>query len=217
MWPRKNRCRSPFNTRCRRIARCRCRCSIRITSVSGRSWPSAARAKGDNIERWDGLDDAGLPLPAGKYTWRGVYHQPITTKFVLSAHNSGTPPYATDDGTGGWGADHGPSMTACATTDGMLLGWIGCELGWGVIKTDLSGKKIWGIKCDARHLASAGQHFYLADWLSTDSCYGVRIFDVKDGRPILFQNGQAILAPRRAARATTINPRASRCVTASCT
>jgi len=58
----------------------------------------AKRRAGNNMERWSGLDDAGRPLPPGTYTWKGLYHQGITTKFLFSAHNSGQPPHKTDDG-----------------------------------------------------------------------------------------------------------------------
>ena len=47
----------------------------------------AARNAGNNVERWDGLDANGKPLPAGHYTWKGLYHQPITTRHVLSVGN----------------------------------------------------------------------------------------------------------------------------------
>lgn len=91
-----------------------------------------ARKSGHLIERWDGLDNAGKPLAAGKYLWKGLYHQPVKTKFVLSAHNSGQPPYKLDDNTGGWGGDHGCSTTACAIPGGMLLAWNAAESGWGI-------------------------------------------------------------------------------------
>ena len=35
---------------------------------------------------------AGKPLPAGAYTWKGIYHQPIVLRHVLCVHNSGQPP-----------------------------------------------------------------------------------------------------------------------------
>lgn len=104
------------------------------------------RRAGNVVERWDGLDDAGQILPAGTYVWKGLYHHPISTKFLFAAHNSGQPPYSTDDNKGGWGGDHGTPTSACALPDGMLLAWNACELGWGIIRTDLNGKKQWGSK-----------------------------------------------------------------------
>ena len=97
------------------------------------------RNAGTMVERWDGLGDNGKPLPPGEYQWKGLYHQPISTKFILSAHNSGQPPYKTDDNTGGWGGDHGTPTSVTAANDGMLLTWNVSESGWGIIKTDFTG------------------------------------------------------------------------------
>ena len=36
----------------------------------------ADRRAGQAVEHWDGLDDSGELLPAGKYVWKGLYHQP---------------------------------------------------------------------------------------------------------------------------------------------
>ena len=130
---------------------------------------SAPRAKGENTERWDGLDDAGKPLPAGNYTWKGLYHQPLKTKFILSVHNSGSPPYKTDDNTGGWGADHGVCTTTCALPDGMLLGWNICESGWGIVRTDAQGKRLWGSKAGATDLAVSDSRMFAANGDLTDA------------------------------------------------
>ena len=46
--------------------------------------PQGDRQAGKNVELWDGMDDLGNPLPAGEYTWKGIYHQPITQKFLFS-------------------------------------------------------------------------------------------------------------------------------------
>ncbi len=106
--------------------------------------PQGNRQAGKNVELWDGMDDLGAPLPAGEYTWQGIYHQPITQKFLFSPHNSGTPPYATDDGTGGWGGDHGCPRDTCAFDNGVILCWNAAEAGWGTIRTDLQRKKAVG-------------------------------------------------------------------------
>ena len=105
----------------------------------------APRLGGHMAERWDGLDSLGQPLPPGTYTWKGLYHAPITTKFVLSVHNSGQPPWKTDDNTGGWGGDHGEPIAICAAGSDLVLAWNSAEAGWGLIRTDTEGKKRWGI------------------------------------------------------------------------
>jgi hypothetical protein len=121
-----------------------------------------ARRAGQNVERWDGLDNAGKPLRPGKYAWKGLYHQPVKTKFILSAHNSGTPPYKTDDNTGGWGGDHGCPTAVCSAGDGVFLTWNMSESGWGIIKTDLKGKKLWGIRHNAEDMATDGERLFVA-------------------------------------------------------
>ncbi len=40
----------------------------------------APRHAGTVIERWNGLDDVGKPLPPGDYGWKGLYHDPIVTE-----------------------------------------------------------------------------------------------------------------------------------------
>ncbi len=108
------------------------------------------RRAGENVERWDGLDHGGDPLPAGTYTWKGIIHDPIKQKYLFSPHNSGKPTYHADDNTGGWGGDHGSPTTCCAMPGGgMLLAWSGAENGWGIIRVNAKGRKLWGSKHSA--------------------------------------------------------------------
>ena len=93
------------------------------------------------VERWDGLDELGKPVPPGKYTWKGLYHKPITTRFVLSVDNSGQPPTRLTTMTGGWGGDEGAPARRCAAGEDMLLGWSCAEAGYGIIRVNPDGKK----------------------------------------------------------------------------
>jgi hypothetical protein len=156
---------------------------------------SGPRRAGTNVERWDGLDNAGKPMPPGTYTWRGLYHQPLKTKFVLSAHNSGQPPYKTDDNTGGWGGDHGNPTSVCATGDAMFLSWNMSESGWGIIKTDLKGKKLWGVRHNAEDMATDGERLFVVGDHGYEGEDSVKVFDAKDGRPLNWGNGKPFLAP----------------------
>lgn len=142
-----------------------------------------ARRQGLVIEKWDGLDDIGKPLPAGHYTWEGIYHDPITTKYLLSVHNSGSPAYPIPDGTGGWGADHSNPTTVCAAGEKMLLAWAGGEAGWGVIRTDLHGRRQWGIREGGSFVATDGGTIFVG---AGDS---VLAYAFADGRPINFRYG----------------------------
>lgn len=148
------------------------------------------RGKGRVKERWDGLDDLGHPLPAGAYHLRGVTHQGIATRFVMSIHNSGQPPYKTDDNTGGWGGDHGHPTSACAVGKSMLLGWDECEAGWGTLRTDLTGKRQWGNMFGTIHVTSDGERGYSAGADGFRRHPSVRVFDLKDGRSLSFGHGK---------------------------
>ncbi len=150
------------------------------------------RRAGKNTESWDGLDDAGNPLPAGRYTWKGVQHDPITYKALFSVHNSGNPPWPTDDNKGGWGGDHGTPSTVCRVPGGMVLAWNYCEFGWGIIRVDADGRKQWGTKHNALHLASDGKRLFIAgDHAFNEE--GVQVLDLADSRPINFGNGKPSL------------------------
>lgn len=151
-----------------------------VTQASAKQGPTAVR--------WNGLDDKGVPLPAGTYRWKGIYHDPITTKFRLSVHNSGNPPHKKEDGTGGWGGDHSNPSSACAVGDDMLLLWPGGEAGSGLIRTDLNGQKKWGITHGGDDAACDGQRIYLR-------AGGVVLRDFADGRTINFGNGKPALTP----------------------
>lgn len=156
---------------------------------------SGARRAGENVERWDGLDNAGKPLAPGTYTWKGLYHQPIKTKFILSAHNSGQPPYKLDDGTGGWGADHGTPTSVAAAGDQMILTWNASESGWGIVKTDLTGKKQMGIRHNAEDVACDGERILVAGDYGFNGQESVVLFALKDGATLNWGNGKPYLAP----------------------
>lgn len=154
---------------------------------------SAKREKGINIERWDGLDEKGNPIIPGEYIWKGLYHKGLKTKFLFSVHNSGNPPYKTDDNKGGWGGDHGVPQDVCSVENGMLLTWDICESGWGIIKVDLEGNKIWGIKSDAVFIASdKKKRFFASGGHGWDRSKGVRVFDLTNGKVLNFENGEPI-------------------------
>jgi hypothetical protein len=157
--------------------------------------PQQDRRGGKNTEAWDGLDDQGKPLSAGKYTWKGIQHDPIKWKVSFSVNNSGNPPWPTNDNKGGWGGDHGTPSTVCTVPGGMVLAWNGCEYGWGIIKVDLNGKKIWGTKHAAEHLATNGKQLYIAGDHGFNEL-GVQVLDLVDSRPTTFGNNKpSLIAP----------------------
>ena len=157
--------------------------------------PQQERLGGSNTERWDGCDDNGNLLPAGTYTWRGIYHKPVKAEYRFSVHNSGQPAYPTVDGKGGWGADHGSPRTACAFNDGVLLAWDGSEYGWGVIRTDFEGKKQWGCNFDATHLATDNTTVFSAGGHGFTKSLGIQLMTAKEARPIQLGGKDEINAP----------------------
>ncbi len=160
---------------------------------------------------WDGLDSKKQPLPAGTYRVRGIVSDPIKERFVLAVHNAGTPPYKTDDGTGGWGADHGEPTTVAAAGDKMLLAWSIAESGWGIIRTDLDGDKQWGTKHPAAYLAVWGERFFAAGGHGNKAGGHVRIYELKDARPVTFEGGASdVEAPEGAEKTPTTGLAASR-------
>lgn len=157
--------------------------------------PQQERLGGTNTERWDGCDDNGNLLPAGNYTWRGIYHDPVKANYRFSVHNSGQPPYPTVDGKGGWGADHGMPEAVCTFDDGVLLAWGSSEYGWGVIRTDFNGKKQWGCNIDATHITTDGKTVFSAGGHGFTKSESIQLTTVKEARPIQLGGKDSIAAP----------------------
>ena len=156
---------------------------------------SGERRAGKNVERWDGLDDTGQPLAAGEYAWKGLYHRPIKTKFILSVHNSGQPLYKLDNNRGGWGGDHGMPSDVCAVGEDLILTWNSCESGWGIIRVDQKGRKKWGNKHNALVIASDGKRLFTYGGHGFHQAPGVKVFDLRDGRPLNWGNKSPYLSP----------------------
>jgi hypothetical protein len=155
-----------------------------------------SRTAGRQSVPWDGLDDTGHLLPAGDYRWRGVqFREPVRAAYRFSAHNSGQPPYTTDDGTGDWGGDHGTPQAVAALPDGMLLAWDSAEYGSGVIRTDLTGKKQWGTQSGAMHLATDGVRYYTTGDHGFHRGLDISIFEVATARPTGLKNGVSKFPP----------------------
>jgi hypothetical protein len=93
---------------------------------------------------WDGLDDADTPVPAGTYTVKLLTHDGITPKLVCDIGVSGTPPYQTEDGTGGWAGDYNHPLYVAADGARVVLGTGNGEAAAVTICTDLDGKKQYG-------------------------------------------------------------------------
>ena len=153
----------------------------------------APRKAGEVTETWDGCDGSGKPLLPGDYTWKGLYHPPFQTRYVMSIGNSGQPAWKTADGTGGWGGDYGPPTAVTVAGDRIIIGWTGHEAGWGIIATDLAGKKQWGLgHKNASVLASDGTRFYAN---GEEGGNEINVYAVTSGQPMVFGNRRQGLAP----------------------
>lgn len=70
-----------------------------------------------------------------------------------------------------------------------MLAWSVAEAGWGLIRTDVEGKKQWGILKSVNELATDGTRIFAGEGAQ------VRCYDLKDGRPLPYGAGNAFLAP----------------------
>lgn len=71
----------------------------------------------------------------------------------------------------------------------MILSWNACEYGWGAIRVDSNGRKQWGSKVSASHLATDGQRLFLANGGR------VGVVELADARSLNFQPGMPYLIP----------------------
>lgn len=102
---------------------------------------------GEHHVRWDLDDLAGKPVLApGTYRWSGL-HVPGLELVPLFSYLP-TPvagmPWHTDDGRGGWLADHEPPRSVARAGDRMWLAAFG-EAGHSFVETDANANKLWGI------------------------------------------------------------------------
>ena len=74
-------------------------------------------AGGENTAWWDGYDDGEWDeghklvrhrVRPGVYRVRGLVHDGIRMRYEFSVYSPGSPPWKTNDGSGGWLADHSP-------------------------------------------------------------------------------------------------------------
>lgn len=148
-----------------------------------------ARVGADFELAWDGLDDDGKPIAPGTYQLKTLTHRGIGQKFIASLHNSGHPPWKTDDGTGAWGGDWAPPVAAAADAQFVYLAWGACEAGAGLVcvrkELDAEGmyRKVWGA-----YPALHNEAGFIVTAIATD---GDRLFVAQDGLPYGRREGQA--------------------------
>ncbi len=121
--------------------------SISIRNAAGKTIRTGIGAvpytPGEHTWLWDGLDDFDQPVPARTYEARILTHDGIGQKYVCNVGVSGTPPWQTEDGTGGWAGDYWAPTFVATEGDRVVLGTGNAEAAKPTIGTDLEGKKLW--------------------------------------------------------------------------
>lgn len=122
----------------------------RVRNLVSSGW----REAGAQRDQWDGLDDAGKPVPMGEYRWKGMTHGGIGSYFVGAFNAPGDPPWITAQtsvqrgiragGSGGWLSDHERPIAAYAGGGRIYFGAEIAEAGHSIIELDADGKKLWG-------------------------------------------------------------------------
>lgn len=121
--------------------------SISIRNAAGKTIRTGIGAvpyrAGEQVWLWDGLDDFDEPVPAGTYEAKILTHEGIGQKYICNVGVSGTPPWQTEDGTGGWAGDYWSPTFVATEGDRVVLGTGNAEAAKPTIGTDLEGKKLW--------------------------------------------------------------------------
>jgi len=200
--------------------------SLRILDPQGgvlRNLPVITREPdetGTDLEiRWDGLDNHGRVLPPGSYRLDILTHRGISQHFVASLHNSGTPPWKTDDARGGWGGDWSAPMGAASDGGHLFLAWSVAESGWVLIGLDATGetpRKIWGIPHvhpeQTTAIATNGEVVFMATTIvqGEENEPRIRLYDTATGRRRPFPFGKEVLSlerwPRSLGQSAARNP-----------
>lgn len=107
--------------------------------------PALPRKAGKNVEKWDGLNDKGKPVPPGEYVYKGLVHDGIRANYALSFANPGNPSWATDDNRGAFYGDHTAPQAAAAAGKFVALATPMGEAGKHLIGLDLAGQRLWGL------------------------------------------------------------------------
>jgi hypothetical protein len=131
---------------------------------------AAPREKGAHVEKWDGLDDDGKPVPPGEYSYKAIYHNGIRANWVMSFANPGNPTWGTPDGRGAFYGDHTAPQAAASAGQYVALAAPMGEAGQHLIGTDLNGQRLWGL---ANRVAFDGGRISLATdgkvlWVATE-------------------------------------------------
>ena len=162
--------------------------SISIRNAAGKTIRTAIGAvpfkAGEHVWMWDGLDDFDQPVPPGNYEATILTHDGIGQKFVCDVGTSGTPPWQTEDGTGGWAGDYWAPTFVATEGDRVVLGTGNAEAQKPAIGTNLEGKKLWPTTAMGLSLAVRNGFGYFGGTNKLTK------FSLKDGQLVAFADGR---------------------------
>jgi len=149
---------------------------------------------GKQTLEWDGTTDLGLPARPGTYAARGVwFERPPQVEYKMKVGLSGTPPYPTPDGLGGWGGNLGPPTSVAGNDQFVFAAFVCVESTWetGVQLMNPDGRIVrrFGtfFPWDARFACALEQN---AAWLAIASLSNKRLvvarYDLDDPRGTIF-------------------------------
>lgn len=123
---------------------------------------------GEHKAFWDGRDNYGRILSGGDYRWRMLTHDGLQWDYIASVGNGGTPPWKTEDNTGGWGGNHGSINAVAADSTGIYIAWSGVEGPFAYLKRTPDGSQgLWGAHLGPyeglTHMATDGRVLYGAN------------------------------------------------------
>jgi len=130
------------------LAVCTAEGQIIRTCLGAQPYPA-----GDQVYLWDGLDDYGHAVAAGAYEVKMLTHEGVVQNYVCDIGVSGTPPYQTEDGSGGWAGDYNMPQTMAIADDAVILGTASAEAMMASIRTDLDGRKRYGTMANGKAVA----------------------------------------------------------------
>jgi hypothetical protein len=153
--------------------------------------------KGTNAVYWDGSDDLGRDQDAadhgvyaipkrivkpGTYTVRGLWHDPLQLRYLMTVYSPGKPPWPTSDKSSGWMTNHTPASSAVFVPAGkgpesqplIYLGAYVSEGGSALSWVDLDGRKVGGREWIGGNWTGA-QYLALDNGLSADPKAGVYV------------------------------------------
>lgn len=143
---------------------------------------------------WDGKDHNNQYVNPGKYKVGGLFlDKELEGRYEMGFYNPGTPPWATLDGTGDWGADHYPIRKVVSSGEQIILVSDFAEGGTATFAVNLNGQKIWGEIKGAGFASANSKYFYSIpnDW-GASGCQLLRLH-AKNGEFAPFEQGDSVL------------------------